>query len=176
MKAAWPWVSRASAILGILGFGLSVYALVRVDRLDDLVARANRWSMLSITLDRPADSLAQSGHLLDIAGAVHFVQGAHPATSSLRLQLLANQIQIVPMIRPHAEPLRWWPQDEPALGDDGRFAGTVRVGRLDTRTDTGLYEVVLLAVPTNSIASTETYAFLPPHYAESRVVRIRRIE
>jgi hypothetical protein len=174
MKSVWQWITRLSALLGIIGFGLSLYALFRIDRLADLVAKASHWSTLAITLDRPSDSLVQPGHLLDMAGAVRFEQGSRPPASSLRLQLLANQIQLVPMVRPRSEPLRWWPQDEPAVGDDGHFSGTVRVGRPEPASDSGTYEVVLLAVPRNSIVPTETYAFLPPHYAESRVARIRR--
>jgi hypothetical protein len=170
----WTILDRLGTIAGIVGLILSVWALVQVGEVTDLVERAAQWRRLELTLSEPANGSQLKTHLVDVRGTISYEPFREPPVSSVRLQLASSQIEVVSMVRPIAEPLRWWPQPEPAIADDGGFNATVRVGRPAPETDGGRYEIIVLAVPRGSISRTDTYEVLPAHYAESPILRVSR--
>src|SRR5262245_15993376 len=173
-RSFWQWIERLANIAGIVALGMAVFALFKVRDLNDIVqAAATRWTALTVAIDVPIDGATIEGHFADIVGRVTLEPNAGARVSSVRLKLVANNIALVPMVRPIAEPLRWWPQPDPAVADDGVYRATLRLGREEV-VDVGQYDLVVLAMPTNGIARTETYGELPPHYAQSNTIRITR--
>lgn len=173
-ESFWIWSNRAAAIAGIVGLAISVYALFRVNHVEDLVKVAERWKTFEIHIMNPNDKSEVGGHLLQVLGRVEFHPHSSLGVSSVRLLLQHYEIEVVPLVRPLAEPLRWWPQSMPSIADDGTLTATVRIGEEDVGGQTS-FELLIIGVPKGAVGRVDTYETLPPHFTQSNVVHVRRI-
>ncbi len=168
----WGVIHRTASIAGILGLALSIYIFFAVKDTKNLLENFDDFKTLSVELTTPSGDI--QSHLFSFSGLLEFEPYRPSKITSVRLLALQNNLELVAMVRPQAEPLRWWPQPPPALADNGGFSGTARLGEAGGIAGTLQFELVVLVAPAGSIIYRETYESLPTHYAQSNLLRITR--
>lgn len=164
------------AILGIIASLTSIWAILKIDRFEELAERAKSWK-LSIALSNPRNGTPVFGSTLRIFGQIEFRIAAadDEFKARINLSLSKEKIDLVPYVRPISESKWWWAQPMPFIHQDGSFEGLVFIGEKQF-TGQVEYQVIILAVPKGTSPEGSRSVNLPFFYAASNAITLTRVQ
>ena len=176
LQRVWKIVIAAGALLGIVASLISIWTILRVDRLEHLVARAKHWK-ISIHLSEPQNGSETVGYIVRLRGNVDFrIAATHDESNPMiNLSLSKEKVDIVPLVRPLSEAKYWWTQSSPVVRQDGTFEGSVFLGEKGGADIAIEFQVIALAVPKGSSLEGTKLTNLPFFYAASNTITVKRI-
>jgi hypothetical protein len=173
-------------IFGFIGICSSIISLIimivtwrKVDRIEELVDTSRDWIM-KLELYEPQSNIYVSGKVERIKGKFEFYTTAVEAHNKgpVNLTMYQNSVDLICYVRPfsltHSNQPKYYRQSKPIVHQNGDFEGLVVFGNLSKEDLENRYQVIVLAVPKNSVPGGVIHDELPFYLAVSNLVELGR--
>ena len=170
------WFSIVSSTVALASAAIAIWSFLQVGGLKQLYEDTRRLEM-RMTISSPLDMATISGTPLPWRGKVEI----RPTADSIfkgntTLELAERAIRIVPFVRPLGSENLWWTQTAATIDANGGLSGSVNLGD-STGRGIGLdFQIVLVALPQDSVQQGQTFADIPSGSAQSPVLTVRRVQ
>jgi hypothetical protein len=161
-------VTSLAALATALMATLNLQAVAAGRRVVDTAQRTS----LQLSIDSPANGEEIPSWTVALVGRVA-VEG-EPGRQAVDTLLGDRDIAIVPFVRPLTDQTHWWAQEQPVVHGDGTLEGTLSLGDQQGLGVALRFQVVLLALPRNVALRGEKFIDLPPGYATSPQITLKR--
>ena len=163
-------------LLSIIAVVISVVSYLRVDHIQQMMDEIEPLE-IEIRIQKPENHTEIFHYVVEVTGQISLKHDlGRKGITDVNIELSRRKIDLIPFVRPLSEANLWYAQTRLAIGRNGYFQGSVNLG---TKEGDGVgidFQIVILAVPINTVSQGRTYRDLPPYGSASRIITVTRRE
>lgn len=175
-RSPWKIASSAGVVLGIIASVISIWAFLKVDRLEQIAEEAQYWE-LTIELEERMIGIEVFGLAIRYAGKIDFRTTANESTAGrkINLTMYRKKIDILCFVRPvFKQTCAWYLQSMPVIYQDGSFEGLAFISDKEVGGAGIEHQIIVLAVPRYTFSEEFEHKNLPFYFAASKIASVRR--